>query len=853
MADSTRTRRWSRASWSVAVILALLAGTVSSVRQSPESPATAPPGYPAAAAEWTPRQAELLSQVVPRPACPLGDFTAEPAKDRVIVEHIRVQNGCLIVRSEAVATAEAFGRIRTLRRDPDVVAADLQPVVETEDDGPKLDDLRDLDLPADDLANLRHIDDFTAEEQQRHLWAMNELNQRAMLDDIDPTQPPTTVAVIDGDRVDRKHPEFRGVTVTVRDDDRSSNSDGKRGNHATNVASLIAAQANATGFTGLMPHSRILSAGLPSFGLPPPFDSAQERQDRSLAASIHWAMNNGARVINMSFRTQCVVDTQVWDCENQLTKAAIEAAIDNGVVVVAASGNHRDQGSPVIYPAGYDGVIGVGGHDRNGRFNESMSVNSTVDISAPGTDVMFAGFVEGKESRRCHHGYTDEHDLWCVDTGTSLAAPLVAATVAWLVNQHPEATGEQITEALFASAEPAGERISGYHRRNNEYGWGYLNPLAAREELQRVLTEERKDRKYIAFQKGQQLSVLDPVTGRVRALQYLTGPTGPNRGIVRWSPNGRYLAVLHSSGTLRWWDMATLDFTSNTQDAYDEATEVENCYCFLDFAFTDDNTIVALEGTRSTSGQHYVVHTPGRILRTFDAATGKQTATTSTPELSAIAGPGTHQGTLLAVNETEGADVGARSDLVWLDSSGREIRRVRLNDRGSVEDLVLSPDRARLAYSVVGSAFPDKELRILDTVSGTISEPSHPFGGSKTCICSFGGVRWVGATTLVTSPFHLPPYTDNDIPGLMAFRDGTWYRVDSDPLTAGAVVGTHTQVILSGQLGNILTLYVLHGRQLGAVGDLYAEPSPGHQPAASQVTQMWVSPGGKREPLLPLE
>lgn len=849
MANSTRARGWGRASWTVAVIFALLAGTVSSVPRSPESSSGAPPGYPVADG-WTPRQAELLSQVAPRPSCPLGDFAADPVKNHVIVEHTRVENGCLVVRSESIPTTQAFDRIRTLRRDPDVVAADLQPVVTPEDDRPKLDDLRDLGLSADDLANLRHIDDFTAQEQQRDLWGMLELNQRAILDDIDWTRPPVTVAVLDGDRVDRKHPEFRGINVTVRAEDDSSSSDGKRGNHATNVASLIAAQANATGFTGLMPHVKVLSAGLPSFGLPPPFDSAQERQDRSLAASIHWAINSGARVINMSIRTQCVVDTRIWDCENQLAKAAIEAALDNGVVVVAASGNHRDTGSPVIYPAGYDGVIGVGGYDRNGKFNESMSVNESVDISAPGTELMFAGFVEGKDARRCRNGYTDEHDVWCVDTGTSLAAPLVTATVAWLANQHPEATGAQITQALYASAEPAGERISGFHRRNNEYGWGYLNPIAAREELQRVLTEEREDRKYVAFQQSPQLSVLDPVTGRVRALQILAGPTGPNRGIVRWSPNGRYLAVLHSSGILRWWDTATLDFTSTAQDAYDEAIGVSDCYCFLDFAFTDDNTIVALHGTETTVGQHFAVSRPGRTLRTFNAATGNQVSTTSTPELSAIAGPGTQPGSLLAINGTE---TGARSELVWLNQSGHETRRIRLNERGSVVDIALSPDRTRLVYSVVGSGSRDTELRIVDTESGTIIEVPHPFGGSKTCSCTFGSVRWVGATTFVTNPLYVPPLSDEQVPGLVAYRGGKWYRIDSDPIAAGAATGPQTQVILNEPFGDERTLYVLYGRQLGDAGDVYAEPARGDKRIASKVIEMWVSPGGKQEPPLPLE
>lgn len=269
-----------------------------------------------------------------------------------------------------------------------------------------------------------------------------------------------TVAVVDSG-VAANQPQLKGHVEPGWDAFGATNGQEDCIGHGTAVASLIAAQATARSpFRGLAPGATIL-----------PLRATERTEDnptaRGNAASVADAINQAVRhnpqprVINLSL---ALTDDQTE------VRAAVANAVAHNIVVVAAVGNgHDDAGDtapdgsralradPPSYPAAYPDVIGVGAIDQNGARYPKSLVNSYVNLVAPGARVQAA--VPGG-------GYA-------LFDGTSLAAPLVAATAA-LIIQHegPNITAAEVARRLIATADPApGSRLA--------YGSGIVNPYRA--------------------------------------------------------------------------------------------------------------------------------------------------------------------------------------------------------------------------------------------------------------------------------------------------------------------------------------------------------------------------------------
>ena len=86
-------------------------------------------------------------------------------------------------------------------------------------------------------------------------------------------------------------------------------------------------------------------------------------------------------VINLSISTAT---------DNAGLRAAVQAALDADIVVVAAVGNQYGRGNPTPYPASYDGVVGVGAIGQNGTRLAASQVGPYVDIVAPGEAIVGA-------------------------------------------------------------------------------------------------------------------------------------------------------------------------------------------------------------------------------------------------------------------------------------------------------------------------------------------------------------------------------------------------------------------------------------------------------------------------------
>lgn len=264
------------------------------------------------------------------------------------------------------------------------------------------------------------------------------------------------VAVIDSG-VDATHPQLRGQ-VDAGHDFLHGNPDGRQDcvGHGTAVASIIAATHDRrAGMRGLAPRATIVPVRV-SEQTDTPGQAVQSEltSPAKFAEAIDWASNpaaGNADVINMSL---------VMTEESELVRAAVARAIDRGVVVVAAVGNHGSATDKNLtpYPAAFPGVIGVGAIDANGVRGAFSQHGRYVDVVAPGVGVTFAAR---------HSGHTS-------GDGTSYATPFVSATAALIKQRFPYLTPPQVARRLLATADPAPGGAN-----SDEYGYGVVNPYRA--------------------------------------------------------------------------------------------------------------------------------------------------------------------------------------------------------------------------------------------------------------------------------------------------------------------------------------------------------------------------------------
>jgi len=208
--------------------------------------------------------------------------------------------------------------------------------------------------------------------------------------------------------------------------DGSSNTNDTYG-HGTWAAGVMAASSNnGAGIAGYCWTCRLMPVKV--------YSSSSGAYDSDIAAGITWAVDHGARVLNISLAGPGTSAT---------LSNAVAYARQHGAVVVAAAGNSGC--NCLQYPAAYPGVISVGASTQSDTLYSYSNYGSWVDLAAPGQNVttMLADPVTGAP-----YGYGPVG-------GTSMAAPVVAGIAGLLFSAYPSATASDVTNALFAGIDPA--------------------------------------------------------------------------------------------------------------------------------------------------------------------------------------------------------------------------------------------------------------------------------------------------------------------------------------------------------------------------------------------------------------
>jgi subtilisin family serine protease len=166
----------------------------------------------------------------------------------------------------------------------------------------------------------------------------------------------------------------------------------------------------------------------------------------AVAAAFGWLARERVAVINVS----------LVGPRNVLLERVVRSLVTQGYVIVAAVGNDGPA-APPLFPASYDGVIGVTAVDAKQRVLIEAGRGTQVDFAARGLDEKAAAAAP---------------DSYAAVRGTSFAAPLVAGLLAQRIPAPDVQLRQRVLDEMAQAAQDLGAR-----GRDDVYGAGLVNSL----------------------------------------------------------------------------------------------------------------------------------------------------------------------------------------------------------------------------------------------------------------------------------------------------------------------------------------------------------------------------------------
>lgn len=219
--------------------------------------------------------------------------------------------------------------------------------------------------------------------------------------------------------------------------------DGQSLSHGTFCAGIVLARAfNEIGMAGVAPSCSLLPVKVlsGSFG-----------SETSTANGLIFAADRGAKVVNMSLG---------FSQGSAFFRDAVLYAKGRDVFMVASAGNSPTGSVP--YPAKWTAVMAVGATDNRDRAAAFQTTGSEIEICAPGVNILTT-----TDTWTVPNGYS-------LQSGTSMAAPVVAGVAALVRSVRPTLNSEQVREVLVSSAKDLGP--PGW---DSVHGWGRVDAVRA--------------------------------------------------------------------------------------------------------------------------------------------------------------------------------------------------------------------------------------------------------------------------------------------------------------------------------------------------------------------------------------
>lgn len=207
---------------------------------------------------------------------------------------------------------------------------------------------------------------------------------------------------------------------------------GPDASHGTHVAGIIGAdRTNTLGITGVADNVLIMGVRAVPNG---------DERDKDVANTIRYAVDNGARVVNMSFG-------KAYSWDKKAVDEAVKYAVSKDVLLVQAAGNdNKNLDVEKSFPSRIyeDGgiassyiVVGASGpaDDKTLKADFSNYGKTTVDVFAPGVQI-YSTVPDNK-----YEAYN----------GTSMASPVVAGLAALIRSYYPKLSAVQVKEIILKS------------------------------------------------------------------------------------------------------------------------------------------------------------------------------------------------------------------------------------------------------------------------------------------------------------------------------------------------------------------------------------------------------------------
>lgn len=273
----------------------------------------------------------------------------------------------------------------------------------TWDELEKMEDTQQVEVLEPDY--IRSIGVVHTSEVMEPTWSVKRIGVEQMKKQLISKKKDVIVAIIDTG-VDNTHPLLDGRVMAGYDFVDNDRNPMDKHMHGTHVAGIIA-QSTPENVKVLPIRS---------------LDEKGNGYDTNIAKGIHYAVDNGASIINMSLAG-----------ENYSTYLAnaIEYAIQHDVLVVVASGN-KGMSTENFYPASEKRVIVVSATDQHDQVADFSNTGASIDIAAPGVSIL-SSIPGGK---------------YALMDGTSMAAPHISAVSSMIKLDDPTRTIQEIEKLL---------------------------------------------------------------------------------------------------------------------------------------------------------------------------------------------------------------------------------------------------------------------------------------------------------------------------------------------------------------------------------------------------------------------
>jgi hypothetical protein len=264
------------------------------------------------------------------------------------------------------------------------------------------------------------------------------------------------IAVLDTG-IDAKHPDLAGLVkggYNVYTDKHGPAADDN--GHGTHIAGIVCSRIGKDPF-GLIPKTEIYAVKV--------LNQYAGGDIINILMGLDWSLNNGMHLVNMSLS---------YRHDSFALRKKIQQAYENGLIMVAAAGNHSNWDDPapnaaadggaadggaadggaadggagyadneierhsVMFPARYPQVIAVGASTPFNEIAQFTNTSAELDVTAPGIDVVST--------------YVWKWGGYGVCSGTSMASAHVTGTVAMMLALNPTLSGEQVRQILKDTA-----------------------------------------------------------------------------------------------------------------------------------------------------------------------------------------------------------------------------------------------------------------------------------------------------------------------------------------------------------------------------------------------------------------